>query len=213
MAKIDTCNEALAEIGADTIASLDEASVGAAECNRSYAPALADLLEVHDWGFSIRRQALALKVNDRPGEWAYAYAKPSNVASLRRVLPGFVSTGAVAYPAWGWWSFQPWAAFGPVPYVEDASTIYTGLDQAVLEYSSSVAGEDIMPALFRRALVYELASRLAMPIRKDRQLKGDMIQMARTARAIAMADDENRYPRQTLEYVSDATLVRGGWPL
>lgn len=212
MAQIDTCNEALAEIGADTIASLDEQSVAAAECRRAYLPALADLLEIHDWGFAIRRQTLAMKVNDRLGEWAYAYAKPANVASLRRILPAYSTTGAITYPAWGWWSYRFWDALGPIPYVEDASTIYTGIDLAVLEYVSSVATEDQMPALFRRALVYELASRIAMPIRKDRQLKGDMIAMAERARNVAMADDMNRYPRQEQEYVSEAALARGGWP-
>lgn len=212
MAMIDTCNEALAEVGADTIASMEEQSPAAAACRRVYAPALADLLELHEWSFAIRRQTLAMKVNDRIGEWAFAYAKPSNVASMLRILPAYSTTGAITYPAWGWWSYRFWDALGPIPYVEDASTIYTSIDLAVLEYVSSVATEDQMSALFRRALVYEIASRIAMPIRKDRQIKGDMIAMAERARNVAMADDMNRYPRQQQEYVSETALVRGGWP-
>jgi hypothetical protein len=212
MAVVDTCNEALAEVGADTIQSIDEGSLSSKECKRHYADCVADLLALHDWGAAIKRVALAEVVNDRPGEWCYAYAKPADAGNLRRVLPQVTAESGVIYPTWGWWSYAWWDAIGPLPFVEDAGTIYTHVEAAILEYTVSVLGEADMRPLFRRALVITLAARIAFPLKKDRQLRGDMIAMADNAVRIAMADDQNRYPRVQQEYVSDIELVRGAEP-
>lgn len=211
MAMIDICNEALAEIGADSIASINEASVSAKECARWYNTTLADLLELHDWGFAIRRLSLTLVPNDRAGEWAYAYAKPPTVASLIRILPGISDGDNGGYPACGLLRGGRWDDLPAIPYVEDAGTIYANIRFAVLEYSSSAIDDALIPALFRRAFVYELASRLAMPIRKDRQVKGDLIKLALNARAIAMADDMNRYPRRDPVTLDDVSMARIGY--
>jgi hypothetical protein len=106
---------------------------------------------------------------------------------------------------------RPLASLPPVDFIEDAGTIYTHIDLAVLEYTANVIPDGQMPPLFRRALVHELASRIAYPIKKDRQLKGDQIQLAMSVRALAMADDENRYPRRQREYVSDVEVARRGY--
>lgn len=195
---IDTCNEALAEIGAGSITSLDEGSVEARECARFYPTALADLIETHDWGFAKRRTNLARIVNDRQQEWMYAFARPSGIGSLIAILPS---------------EERLIEQFGPLRYAEEAGVIYTNVARPILEYTSQTIDPGAMPALFRRALVYELAARLAMPVVKDRQVKGDMIQLAAAARGRAMADDMNRNPRRTVEYVSDATKARLGIPL
>lgn len=206
---IDTCNEALAEIKADGIQSVDEDNPQARECKRFYGPTLSDMLALHEWGFAIKRATLAMKINDRLGEWGYAYAKPSDCDRLRRIMPLYDGSNPINYPVWGCWRHPAWGNY-QVPFIEDAGTIYTMIDLAVAEYSSGSVPDTQLPPLFRRALVHELASRLAMPIRGDRQLKGDQIQLASAARAVAMADDQNRYPRTQPEYMSDVERVRHG---
>lgn len=210
MAVVDTCNEALTEIAADTIQSIDEGSLSSKECKRHYDNCVADLLALHDWGAAIKRVTLAEKANDRAGEWLYAYAKPSDAGNLRRVLPQCIAESGVIYPTMGWWSYPAWDALGPLPFIEDAGTIYTNVESAILEYTVSSLAEADMRPLFRRALVLTLSSRIAFPIRKDRQLRGDMIALADNAVRIAMADDQNRYPHQQQEYVSEIELARLG---
>lgn len=208
---IDTCNEALSEIAADEIASIDEGSPASKQCKRFYQSCIDDLLALHEWGFANKRATLALKINDRLGEWGYAYAKPADAGKLERILPQYDGSTAIAYPRWGWWGCDLWDSYPTIDFIEDASTIYTHIDLAVLEYTANVIPDGQMSALFRRALVHELASRLAYPIKKDRQLKGDQIQLALAARALAIADDMNRYPRRQPEYRSEVEAARMGY--
>lgn len=194
---LDTCNEALAEIGAGTIASIDEPSVEAAACRRFYQPTVRDLIEMHDWGFAKRRVQLARLLNDRQAEWLYAYATPSDVASLVAIVPS---------------DARLLSELGPLRYAQEADVIYTNVARAMLEYTTQNIKPSDMTALFRRALVYELAARLVMPIIKDRRIKGDLIQLAEAARREAMADDINRNPRREIGYVDDVTRLRLGIP-
>jgi hypothetical protein len=194
---IDTCNEALAEIGAGSIAALTEPSIEAAACKRFYQSCVRDMIEMHDWGFAKRRTLLARIINDRPHEWLYSYAKPADVGSLVAIVP---SDGRMV------------EGLGPLRYAEEAGAIYTNVARAMLEYTTQAVEPGDMPALFRRALVYELASRLAMPVMKDRKTKGDMIQLSTAARREAMADDLNRNPRQQVRYMDEITRSRLGIP-
>lgn len=194
---LDTCNEALAEIGAGSIASLDEPSIEAAACKRFYQSTVHDMIELHDWGFAKRRTMLARILNDRNFQWLYAYAKPMDVASLVAILPS---------------DARLVEGLGPIRYEEDAGAIYTNVARAMLEYTTQNINPGAMPALFRRALVYELAARLAMPVMKDRKVKGDMIQLSEATRLRAMADDLNRHPRRQVEYLDDVSRLRMGIP-
>jgi hypothetical protein len=197
---------ALAEIGADSIASMDEESIGARECSRVFDNVVADLLERSDWGFKIRRVTAAGLTNDRPADWNYAYAKPADASKVLRVL----EPSEDDYPEWGIYSSPIWDAFGLLPFVEINGTVYTNVVEAVLEYAASEVSVSAFPPLFRRAVELELAARIAFPIKKDRRLKGDMIQQAEVAIARAVADDRNRNPTPRNNYISEAELARAG---
>ena len=81
MDKLGICNLACAEIAAQSIASLNESSMSADECNRQFDACFKELLEWSDWWFAKRRTVLAQVENDRPQEWAFAYALPANCAT------------------------------------------------------------------------------------------------------------------------------------
>lgn len=204
--RLSISNTALAEIGADSIASLDEESVAARECNRVFDQVVSDLLERDQWGFADRRAAAVALTNDRPAEWVYAYQKPADAAKVLRVLP----PTEASYPEWGVYAWPLYEALGPIPFIEVGGTIYTNQEYAILETSSSSVEVTAYSPLFRRAVELELAARIAFPIKRDRQLRGDLIQLAELALSRAIADNRNRTPRQQTDYVSQAELARAG---
>jgi hypothetical protein len=202
---VSICNEALADIAADPIASMDEESVAATECRRSFDNVVSDLLERSDWGFKVRRISGSALTNDRVSEWNYAYSKPALASRVLRVLPASDDS----CPEWGVYSTPIWDMYGTIPFYEVGGTIYTNVEDAVIEYSVATVDVSVFPSLFRRAVAVELAARIAYPIKKDRQLRGDMIQLSEIATARAIADDQNRNPRRQ-DFVSQAELARNG---
>lgn len=217
--KIGIINEALGEIPAEAIASLEEPGVEAEWAARRYGPALAFMLEQHDWKFATRRANLALIDNDRPGEWSYCYALPTDVAAELRVFPAYVNGASIPLLA-GQFLAPPTHAFlepllsqGLYPWLLADGKLYTTIPDAVLEYASDSPGEAGFSAMFTRALALELAARLVMPIKKDRVRQGDLIKMAETARDRAIADMRNRDPSEGRydPYVNESELARGGW--
>lgn len=215
--KIAIINEALAEVPAEAIASLDEESAEAEWSARRYSPALAYLLEQHDWKFANRRAALAPIANDRDGEWTYCYALPPDCAAELRVFPSFVSGASVPLLA-GQFLAPPTHAFllpilqrGLYPWLLADGRLYTTIPDAVLEYVPESPSEAGFSAMFTRALSLELASRLVMPLKKDRVRQGDLIKMAENARDRAIADMRNRDPSEGSyePYVNESELARG----
>jgi hypothetical protein len=212
--RLEIKNQALAEIFSDPITAEDEVSLGARETERFYDTCIKEMLESHDWGFATKRVLLAAVTNDRSNEWSYAYAVPADMGTPRTIVPDLSSLG-YSLPVEGPYTppyYEIWANISVVdqPYfIVEAGVIYSNTQTATLEYGARTVGEAVMPAMFQRALALELASRIAMPIKKDRILKGDLIKQAEAAKDRAMADDDNRSPRQfPATYVSEAALAR-----
>jgi len=207
MASISVCNQALAEIRAPTIVSIDDGTPEADACAQHYDDCLSTLLECHEWSFAKKRVSLALRgTNDRSGEWVYAYALPSDVGVAGAVVYAAPTPPVGVYFPWPYdWPRPP---FYLTDFVLEGSTIYTNLESAVYEYSSNSPDESLWPAMFRRALVLDLASRLALSLRDDRALKGDFIQQSEAAKRRAMADDINRYPKRDAPVIDEVAMVR-----
>ena len=213
--QISICNGALDELPAGTINSLDEDAPEARACKRRYQPTLEDLLGEHDFDGAVRRAPLAETTNDRLGEWRYAYKMPENVASARRVLPSFtaayVSSAYIIQPGQ-----SVWTGIGFFPdnlgarYRVSGDKIYTDLPTAVLEYVSTAVDLSYFRPLFFRAFELELASRIVMPVLKDRGRQKELISMAELARQRAIADDLNNSPERTFNFMSEEALVRVG---
>lgn len=219
--KIGICNEALAELPADAISDFDEESLEAEWAGRRYAPALAYLLEQHDWKFPVERVPLAVVDNDRPGEWTYAYALPENCAAELRIFPAYNASILSTLPLLAGQRLAPTHAYYfpqnilMYSYLLAGRTLYTNVQEAVLEYIREDPSEAVFSAMFARALSLELASRLVMPIKKDRTRQGDLIKMAELARDRAIADSRNRDPsesRYDLWQNESQAAREGAWP-
>lgn len=206
--EIDIWNTALAEIAADEVQSTDEEGVSAKYCRMYYPRVLADALEWAEWECAITRVTLANVTNDRPAEWRYAYAKPSDMAQARFIRRQDEGIDCFQ-PEFGPQA-TPWQDDMPMPFLIEGNVIFTNVEQAVLSYARNDVTAADFPALAVRALELELAARIAYPIRKDMKLAEAMMRKAEMARARAVADEENRHPRQAPRYVSEVEYARAG---
>lgn len=217
-------NGALAECPADRINSPDDGSLEAETCNLHYQPALEMLLEDHDWDFATRRIALASLTNDRTDEWGYAYALPSDMARPRYVLPYSAALSGEVYIETGlgsgltsiistptkYWMGRFGSYDGAVDYRISNGKLYSGVTGAVLEYVTNQPSEATFPARFTRALQFELASRIVMPLTKNTKRQGELVKFAEVHRERAKAADMNRDPETTFDFVPEEQAARMG---
>lgn len=206
---LSICNMALAEIGADTIASLDESSVSARECNRVFNQCIEEMLEWSEWQTAIKRATLAEVANDRFDEWNYAFALPADLGTAILVRVHSDDTSQRDYPIAGPFTFPHQDAV-QIPFLIAGEKLYCNVEVAILEYGAKTIDVTKLSAMGARALTLEIASRIAYPIKKDAKLKDALIRQAEVAKSRAIADNENRNPRRTPEYVSPVDYARMG---
>lgn len=208
--RLSIWNEALDEVPTDRVDALDEASVQAEKCDAHYGPSMQHLLEDHAYDFAIVRAPLAVAVNDRPREWRNCYALPVDMAAPRHLLPyGAADAGSVLY---SWVGRARWLETR-APLRIAGNRLYANIDAATLEYVTNSPSEVRFTAMFARALALELASRIVMPILKDRKRKGELIVEARIARERAKAADMNRDHESPRDFMPEEMLAREGFPV
>lgn len=206
---IPLCNQALAGIGKAPIADLDEGSLEARECQRFAEPLLAEMVEWSDClPFAQKRAVLAVVTNDRPAEWMYAYAAPSDMAAPIAIRE--VEEPADYLPKNGPFTF-PRQDTEPFPFLHEAGKIYANVETATLVYTRDTIDVSELPALGQRAFVTELQARLAMPLTKDARIEQGAMQKAEIARVRWLADEENKNPRPAVRYTSEAEWARRGY--
>lgn len=206
---ITICNNALGEIAGAFITDLSERSVEAENCARLYPAVLAEALEWDDDGFwfATKRVDLAVVTNDRASEWLFAYAVPDGMAQpIGIVAPGEALT---SYPVNGPFPFPLSNGFPRIPYALADGKIYTNQEAASFEYTVNTISPSVMSATFRRAVELELATRLAMPLKKDSKTQAEKARMAFTAKQLAIAENRDRQPRR-IQRVSEREYARAG---
>src|SRR5688500_2067500 len=136
--RIDICNQAIAELPAEFIQSIDENSLRARECRRFYPQIISEMLDgTHDWSFANRRVSLAaLGTNDREAEWLYAYALPADLGSPVRIVPDLAALGFAMPTLLQGQSYANVLAGVPaqyeIAYIIENGVLYTGAADAVL---------------------------------------------------------------------------------
>jgi hypothetical protein len=76
---VSICNEALMQLGCDSISSLSGASKGARHCNQFYPTSRDEILERHNWTFAVKRAELATVSGVTPAfGYDYTYQLPSD---------------------------------------------------------------------------------------------------------------------------------------
>ncbi|ALC13832.1 hypothetical protein [Sphingopyxis sp. 113P3] len=205
MTTVALYNQALAELAAPSIASLNEPSNEAQACNAVAHAIMNELLDWTDWHWTETYQVLAQVTNDRPAEWLFAYALPADCAAPLAVRG--VEPAATSLPLGGPRTFPAQAAM-PLAFIVSNGKVYTNVETATLVYNRTADFQ--LPPLVARAYVLELAARVCYAIKKDRKLKDELRREAAFAKAEAIADERNKSPRQEPRWISDAEYARAG---
>lgn len=186
------CNLALSNIGKENINALTDSGAEARACNQFYEHTRDTLLQAYPWRFAGKTLSLAQITNDRPGQWDYAYSRPSDCLKVRWVRPIYdAATCALTQ--------QQEISF---PHDIDGDTIYCNLSPALLRYTARTTDPARFSPLFVDALAWHLAVRLAMPLTRDPKIRSDAWQVASQMTGAAQMADANE-TRETSDHVSE----------
>ncbi len=139
--KVSICNAALAKIGAEPIASLEEDTKRARFAAAAYDPVLAEVLAEHAWPFALARASLARLADAPLYGFSYAYQLPTDFIAL-------VDTSA-----------------GPgLAYQIEGRELLTDADTVMLRYVRRVTDPALFHSAFSDLLSTRLAAELALAI-------------------------------------------------
>ncbi|MBY3055038.1 hypothetical protein HF263_02955 [Rhizobium leguminosarum] len=198
---VSICNLALSNLGKENIATLTEATAQATACNQFYEITRDTLLQSFHWSFAGKTASLAQVTNDKPGQWAYAYSKPSDCLDIRRVRRQY-SGDASSLPDLDTASDEL-----DLPYDIEGETIYTTTETAMLRYTMRLTDPTKFSPLFVVALSWHLSVWLAMPMTRDPKIRRDAFQIAQQMQGEAAERDANQ-TRATSEFTSSFLEAR-----
>lgn len=179
--KIDIISAAFILLGrapiTDISSSADPIVVGA---SKLYDIMVPSILTRHDWNFSIASFNLNI-VNVTPDvlDWTYEAQLPVDYLKLMRLYPN-----------------QNYAIY--------KDKVYLNQNNTQIIYTSEIS-ESLFPPFFTDYLVFELASRIAMPISQTPEIAQFWFEEAKNARVKALSIDSNMVPNIPIQ--KDALLA------
>lgn len=192
------CNLALANIGKESIGSINEASAEARACKQFYDIVLDTALQSYPWRWAMKTAALAEVTNTKPNRWLYAYQRPSDCLMVRRLLDESMA------------SYIPHGEgikAGEHDREIEGQTIFCDLSPAYLQYTQRLTDPAKFPPLFVDALGMALSARIAYPITRDLKVRADAVTLAAQAMETAKAADANEV-RETSDAPSEFMEAR-----
>jgi hypothetical protein len=212
---ISICNKALDQVKQQPLSgSLDDPANlnknAARICNLWYKKIVRSVLSAHHWGLATKRVPLvAVAVNDRPTEWSYAYAPPSDMAFPVMVGPyGPAGTAVSYYRGVG---FLIASIYGKPVLRYESGTIYSIVPDATLDYVSfDITEQDFNDAVEDLVILF-LASRLARSIAKDDKLADSLYNQAIRLQNVEIARSFNANQPRYGNTASDSEMARGGF--
>jgi hypothetical protein len=172
------CNIALSNIGKGDINDYSEASEEARQCRLHYPFVRDTALQSFEWSWAIKRQALAELSNTWTERFQFEYRRPTDCLKPLRIVSELADGRDHA----------------EVEYSIKGTSILCSHPDAVLEYIENVEDPGRFPPLFREALCWALASKIALPLTKDREIRKDAYDAARQAMSAARVADANEVP-------------------
>lgn len=200
---VQMCNRALARLGEDPIASLDDTNSDVARhCGLIYEDAVRELLVSHPWNFAVIRQEL-VQIAEPPGPpvfaFVHAYALPTDPLCLRALDTNADLSWGSTYA----WPPQP-SALWQIETLGEQTVLVTDEEPMSLRYIGYVADAARMSAPFRRALVAELAAQLSYAIQRKAEQTDALTQQAR--RILGWAKSMNGQEGRRGNYISSALI-------
>ena len=172
--EVDICNIALGHLGDEAaISAIDppDGSAQASHCARIYPMARDELLEMHNWRFAVKRQALALLVTtEQPQEWAYTYAYPTclRVIAVRPENEPTTGNANLIFDEQEFLTRPHTFPFTVEALNDGTQVIYTNVENATIHYVDFITDTTKFSPLFVAALARLMASYLAGPIVKGK---------------------------------------------
>lgn len=169
MALIDQlrlCSSALVLLGEQPIDDFEAGTAPAEVASRLYPGIVDAALASHPWNFSRKTALLTRLPDEAPQPWDYAYARPTDMLRLVRVLVGGTQARG--------WDLQE---VGVVTWAN-------ATDEVWAEYHGKPDEAQFSPQ-FSQALIYLLAADFAVPITEDTDRAGFWRQSAMLAMRMA----------------------------
>lgn len=155
--KIDLCSRALVKLGANPIASFNEATAEAKVCAQLYDPTLESLLAAYPWRFALGKAELACLNTTPTADYRYAYQLPYDCVRVLSAGNGAKSQG--------------------LKYKIIGNTLNTNAEQVIISYISR-PDEAAFPPFFCNALITRLAAELCLPLTESTTRTDYMYQRA-----------------------------------
>lgn len=186
--EVQICSNALLMLGADPIASFDEAVTGAT-LSKNLWPTVRDaVLRSHPWNVATVRQVIAYEGTTPAYDWAYSYLLPAEC--LRVLAVGQYEDGDADYQV-------------------ENGRIYSDDALVYLRYITRLEDVTKYDALLTLAMTSGMAAMLAYPITKSASMQKAMTDLhlthLRTARSVNGMED----PPEEFAFHSRQIAARG----
>jgi hypothetical protein len=182
MTTLDLFNKALAAIGRKRfLSNVNSAFAEAVHCRREWDAARQAVLSAHEWGWLAQEMPLCQgteSTSSDGGVTVFLYPRPPAALRITAVME---ETGKAV----------KWAAVN--------GQIQATVEAAIIRYLPDSDTPDDWPSAVQDAMVFELASRIAIPLEKNPNMLKGMKQLALAALATATGRDssEVRYDGDT----------------
>jgi len=172
--KIDLCSRALVKLGANPIASFNEATAEAHACAQLYEPTVESLLAAYPWRFALEKAELARLVTVPTADYQYAYQLPNDYVRVLSAGNGLKSQG--------------------LKYKIVGNTLHTNAPKVVVSYIARPE-EEAFPPFFSNALIARLAAELCLPLTESTTRTDYMYNRAEEEfRAAKLTDSQQDVP-------------------
>lgn len=153
------CNAALALIGAERIASIDDTTARAIRCKDSLPIVRKQFLEAHFWSFARWRETLAINNAITPEyEFTYVYNLPNDYIRLRSYNGSEAIATAIDPIIWLQTRFN---------FLIEGGYLLTNDGEVVIGYNRDIVNPALWSTGFFQVVRYALASELAFSLNKD----------------------------------------------
>lgn len=193
-------NQALSHLGTrQTVQAVDEDSTEAKTCTIHYATTRDTLLRAHDWNFARGFETLAERAEDPPAGWGYLYSWPNLCLRFRSIWLGR--------------PIIPPAKFAVVTVLDSGGNVVRAIatDEAEATgcFTRAIVDPLLFDPLFVRALSWQLACEIAMPLTSKREIWEGCERKAAATLLEAMAADASEGVPGVEAYEPESLSVRG----
>lgn len=146
---IDVCNEALLLLGIAAIQSFTEGTEVSKSCETAYFASRDTMLGLYPWPFATSTSALAPTVSSKRSLWSEVFQLPEDYFKIQSIELGTQHTAS------------------DIAYEVRENTIHSNQSEMVIKYTRLIPEVVFWDALFRQAVVLEIAIRLANKFTSD----------------------------------------------